>query len=64
MMEEANKESQIGARGLLLNPTFAGGSSLEPSSEMRGGLFNIETDSVYTVRYRLRRKFPKGMLPL
>ena len=34
------------------------------SVEQIGGLFNIETDSVYTVRYRLRRKFPKGMLPL
>ena len=29
-----------------------------------GGLFNIETESVYTVRYRLRRKFPKGALPV
>jgi len=29
-----------------------------------GGLFNIETESVYTVRYRLRRKFPKGVLPV
>ena len=28
------------------------------------GIFNIETESVYTVRYRLRRKFPKGILPV
>lgn len=42
MMDEADKGSEIGARGLLLNPTFAGGSSLEPSSAMRGGLFNID----------------------
>ncbi len=34
------------------------------SAEQIGGLFNIETDSVYTVRYRLRRKFPKGALPV
>jgi len=34
------------------------------SPEQIGGLFNIETDSVYTVRYRLRRKFPKGTLPV
>ena len=33
------------------------------STEQIAGLFNIETDSVYTVRYRLRRKFPKGVLP-
>ena len=33
-------------------------------AEQIGGLFNIETDSVYTVRYRLRRKFPKGTLPV
>lgn len=33
-------------------------------AEQIGGLFNIETDSVYTVRYRLRRKFPKNGLPV
>lgn len=33
-------------------------------AEQIGGLFNIETESVYTVRYRLRRKFPKGILPV
>ncbi|MBQ4143122.1 MAG: FGGY-family carbohydrate kinase [Thermoguttaceae bacterium] len=41
MMELASR-SPIGARGLLLNPTFAGGSCLEPSSKMRGGLFNLD----------------------
>lgn len=33
-------------------------------AEQIGRLFNIETESVYTVRYRLRRKFPKGVLPV
>ena len=33
-------------------------------AEQVGALFNIETASVYTVRYRLRRKFPKGSLPV
>jgi len=33
-------------------------------TEQVGVLFNIETASVYTVRYRLRRKFPKGSLPV
>ena len=42
MMKEAAEHSEIGAKGLILNPSFAGGSSLEPSSEMRGGLFNID----------------------
>ena len=32
------------------------------NAEQIGGIFNIETDSVYTVRYRLRRKFPKDYL--
>ena len=41
MMALAN-DSPIGARGLLLNPSFAGGSCLEPSSEMRGGIFNLD----------------------
>jgi len=41
MMELASR-SPIGARGLLLNPTFAGGSCLEPSSKMRGGIFNLD----------------------
>ncbi len=41
-MMEVAATSPIGANGLLLNPTFAGGSSLEPSSGMRGGLFNID----------------------
>ncbi len=36
------KDSPIGAKGLLLNPTFAGGSCLEPSAKMRGGLFNLD----------------------
>lgn len=36
------RNSPVGARGLLLNPTFAGGSALEPSSKMRGGLFNLD----------------------
>ncbi|MDO4575059.1 MAG: FGGY-family carbohydrate kinase [Planctomycetia bacterium] len=34
--------SPPGAHGLLLNPSFAGGSSLEPSGKMRGGLFGLD----------------------
>ena len=33
-------------------------------TEQIGVLFNIETASVYTVRYRLRKKFPKGNPPV
>lgn len=41
-MMELAAESPIGSRGLLLNPTFAGGSCLEPSPKMRGGIFNLD----------------------
>lgn len=34
--------SPVGANGLILNPTFAGGSSLEPSRKMRGGLLGLD----------------------
>lgn len=41
-MMELAAQSPVGANGLILNPTFAGGSCLEPSSQMRGGLLGLD----------------------
>jgi len=41
MCDEA-ADSPVGAKGLLFNPSLAGGSSLEPSSAMRGGLLRVD----------------------
>lgn len=34
--------SPLGANGLLMNPSLAGGSSLDPTPEMRGGFLNLD----------------------
>lgn len=41
-MMRCAERSPVGANGLILNPTFAGGSSLEPSRKMRGGLLGLD----------------------
>jgi xylulokinase len=35
-------QSPVGARGLLFNPSMAGGSSLEPTANIRGGLLGLD----------------------
>lgn len=41
MIREALK-SPVGAHGLMMNPSLAGGSSLEPSARMRGGIVGLD----------------------
>lgn len=41
MIENALK-SPVGVNGLMLNPSFAGGSSLDPSPNMRGALVGLD----------------------
>ncbi|MDO4550535.1 MAG: FGGY-family carbohydrate kinase [Planctomycetia bacterium] len=41
MVQQAMK-SPLGANGLMLNPSFAGGSSLDPSPRIRGALVGLD----------------------
>ena len=41
-MDDLAESSEIGARGLVFNPTLAGGSSLDATSAMRGGFANLD----------------------
>jgi xylulokinase len=42
LMCELAKESPVGARGLLFNPSLAGGSSLDASPEIRGAYLGLD----------------------
>ena len=41
LMEREAEQSPIGAHGLLFNPSLAGGSAFEPSSDIRGGFAGL-----------------------
>jgi len=42
LMDSLAEKSPIGSKGLLFNPSLAGGSSFEPSPHIRGGYFGID----------------------
>ncbi len=42
LMTALAEQSPVGARGLLFNPSMAGGSSLDPSSNIRGALLGLD----------------------
>lgn len=42
LMTAEAARSPLGANGLLMNPSLAGGSSLDPTPEMRGGFLNLD----------------------
>jgi len=41
-MDRLAEEAGLGAHGLVFNPSLAGGSSLDPTREIRGGFANLE----------------------
>lgn len=44
LMMDAAAQSPPGAKGLLFNPSLAGGSSLEPSPHLRGALLGLDLE--------------------